>query len=546
MSRLLRAAWILTAAASFSPRLDVAAAAAAPALVTTERDLLAALRAPTPHVRLSAALVLSATLHLPPRATLIGSPGASLELAAGAAGPVVRIAGAADVTLRDLRVAYPAGASWRAQPAALLVEGGATRVALAGLVVEGGVALAGGVGITLSWSDISNARGAQNGTCVYVPGCGDSKSLTPCALEIHDNEIHDCRYDGVSIYDGAAQGVLLGAQAGAPPSTPNGGCTVGVLVRNNYVRRVDEMGIRVATDAECATVNNNVSYNRVAEWGQGSKAVGGDGADSGCLYVYGHWHAPGNLFLANFCNSSANLTWGQNGAYLDDSASGNAYVGNFFEGARDGVAVKLNGGQFNVVDSNVVYRGASLGAANCRGVRPPENYIYTCENANTGARWLKVLQAVDYLNPPWSLAFPWYRGFCSNVTAGPHDTPCRPPGAPAGYECASLSRGNVARNFATVAAVRNTTFLVPTSPGFPYLNWSSACPEFVVTGGFNNIDPASQFAYASDDVFVDAAGGDLTLRADAPIFADMPTFLRINFTAIGVGGAGPRKYTTES
>ena len=44
--------------------------------------------------------------------------------------------------------------------------------------------------VSLAWSDVSNARGAQNGTCVYVPGCGDSRSLTPCGLEVHDNNIH--------------------------------------------------------------------------------------------------------------------------------------------------------------------------------------------------------------------------------------------------------------------------------------------------------------------------------------------------------------------
>jgi hypothetical protein len=51
---------------------------------------------------------------------------------------------------------------------------------------------------------------------------------------------------------------------------------------------------------------------------------------------------------------------------------------------------------------------------------------------------------------------------------------------------------------------------------------------------------ASQFAYESDDVFVNAAGGDLTLRSDSQIFIDMPSFMKVNFLSIGVGGGGGR------
>jgi hypothetical protein len=340
----------------------------------------------------------------------------------------------------------------------------------------------------------------------------------------------------------SAQGVLLGAQGGASPNTPNGGCTVGVLVRNNNVQGVDEMGIRVATDVACSTVLNNVSYNRISDWGQGSKSNGGDGSDSGCLYVYGHWYSPGNIFEANFCNSTSNSTWGQNGAYLDDAASGNIFRGNFFQGSINGIAVKLNGGQYNTIDSTVVFQGAGLGVANCRGVRPPLNYIYTCENNNTGVRWMKILESNSYLSPPWSTVFPYYKGWCTNTTAGPTNVLCAPTGAPIGYECASLSRGNIAGNFVTVSAKRNSTFDIITAPGFPFLNWSSACPDFVSSGSFNSINLTSQFAYQSDNVFVNAAGGDLTIKDDSSIFTDMPSFMRVNFLSIGIGGAGPRKH----
>ena len=514
--------------------------------VTTESELRAALSMQIPplhyhRIFLTSELTLNSPIRLTSHTELYGEPGgkASLQFQHLDSESGLILHSVSDVSVRDVRVAYDNENIWYNRSAVLSVQD-SYNVFLEGLVIEGGVQISGGSLIDLSWSNISNHKGSQNGTCVYVPGCGVSKSLTSCNLTIHDNLIHDCRYDGVSIYDSSAQGILLGAQSGAPSNTTNGGCTVGVVVRNNNVQGVDEMGIRVATDVPCSTVLNNVSYNRVSDWGQGSRANGGDGADSGCLYVYGHWYSPGNVFEANFCNSTSNKTWGQNGAYLDDSASGNTFKGNFFVGAINGEAVKLNGGQFNTIDSNVVYRGSALGSANCRGLRPPLNYIYTCENNNTGARWMKILESNGYREPPWSLTFPFFNGWCTNTTAGPDNVPCAPQGAPEGYECAALSRGNSAGNFATISAVRNTTFDVITSPGFPFQNWSSACPDYVVTGSYNEIDLASQFAYESDDVFVNAAGGDLTLRSDSQIFIDMPSFMKVNFLSIGVGGGGGR------
>lgn len=505
--------------------------------VTTESELRAALLAQTAHryIHLTSDLTLDSPVRLSSQTKLVGG---SLHFVSSSG---LIIESVRDVELRDVHISYKNDQTWSGFHSAVLSVTNSSTVLLEGLHIEGGASISGGTEIDLSWCDISNKRGSQNGTCVYIPGCGDSKTLTFCNITVHDNIIHDCRYDGVSIYDSSAQGVLLGAQSGAPPDTPNGGCTVGVVVRNNNVKGVDEMGIRVATDVPCSTVLNNVSYNSISDWGQGSKTEGGDGADSGCLYVYGHWYSPGNLFEANFCNSTSNKTWGQNGGYLDDSASGNIFRGNFFVGATNGISIKLNGGQYNTIDSTVNYRGAALGSANCRGVRPPLNYIYTCENNNTGARWMRILEENNYLEPPWRDSFPFYKGWCTNKTAGTENLPCAPTGSPSGYECASLSRGNTAGNFAAVFATRNSTFSVITSPGFPFQNWSSACPQYVVTGSFNNIDNKTQFTYESDDVFVDAAGGDLTLREESQVFKDMPTFMRVNFLSIGVGGAGKRR-----
>ena len=528
---------ILLLATGWPPSTDavIAALAAPPVVISSERDLQLALTSGARSITISRVIALTETLNLPAHMRLRGEGDAALTRPSSALSPVVSIAHASNVTLSDVRISYIGAPSWRLPPALSVRD--SDGVSLQRLRIEGGVSIAGGAGIALGWSDVSNALGAQNGTCVYVPGCGNSSTLTACGLTVHDNLVHDCRWDGASVYEAAAQGVMLGAQDGSSAGQANGGCTVGVIVRNNDVRDIDQMGMRVSNDALCSNVLNELFFNRVSDWGQLSRADGGDSTDCGCLYVYGHWYGPGNNFSFNECIVT-NSSWGQNGAYLDDASSGQIIVGNYFRGQSAGVALKLNGGHFNVVDSNIVVDGIGLGFANCRSLRPPESYIYTCENSNTGARWLRALEGMNYLSPPWSEAFPFYKGWCRNTTAGPNDAPCAPPGAPTGYECASLSRGNAISNFAGVAMRRNSTFAIPTAPGFPFLDEASACPTYVVSAAFNSISVVSDPFWAfEDDVFVDAAGGDYTLRPDAPVFASMPSFVRVDYKRIGIGGA---------
>jgi hypothetical protein len=88
--------------------------------------------------------------------------------------------------------------------------------------------------------------------------------------------VGECRYSGGgNVYEAAAQGALLGAQSG-DASVPALGCCVGVTVAHNNFSGIDQMGIRVATDYECASTLNQVVFNKVENWGQLSKARGGD------------------------------------------------------------------------------------------------------------------------------------------------------------------------------------------------------------------------------------------------------------------------------
>ncbi len=407
---------------------------------------------------------------------------------------------------------------------ALLAES-APGLSVVGARVIGGARVSGNDAV-IAWSDISNPVAANNGTCVQVVSCGNATTLTPCNVTVHDNFVHDCRADGGSPYAPQAQGVLLGGADAAAQ------CTVGVVVRNNNLTGIDEMGIRVNNDNHCPSVLNVVELNKIEHWGQLNKTAGGDTTDSGCLYVYGHWYGPGNILRYNFCISS-NASEGQNGVYLDDASTGQVVVGNVFLGATAGSALKVNGGSFHVIDSNLAIAGISLGFANCRGLRgDPSNY-YTCANEQL---WMSILESANYLQEPWRSAFPFYSGWCTNTTAGPFNTPCAPTGAPAAYECAILSRGNSVSNLAGVQMTRNGTFELQTLPGFPI--GTGACPTFVETGQFNAFHNESINFFFGDDQFVDAAGGDYTLRDDSDVYRAMPSFVRVPFRAIGIGGSG--------
>ena len=202
--------------------LAVALTAAATALTAeSSAELLAALSSASAAatVTVTRSITLDAPLVLASPVTLVGAAGAALLLDARAGGSVVTVLGVRGVTLRGLRVAYVGDDAGGMPPrAAALTVFGSTDVVLNDLVVEGGVVVAGSTRVDVSWSDVSNAQGAARGNCVYVTGCGNSSTLEPCGVVVHDNVIHDCRWAGgnTSVYSAAAQGVLVGA-AGTKP-----------------------------------------------------------------------------------------------------------------------------------------------------------------------------------------------------------------------------------------------------------------------------------------------------------------------------------------
>jgi hypothetical protein len=208
--------------------------------------------------------------------------GGGLTLAHGVCGDVIRVIGAADVSLLNLGLNLPAQQAahcGHARFVAAVLAVGATNLVVSGITVVGGITVRGGRGHVVMWSDVSNPNGANNGSCVAIAECGNSSTLTICNTTVHNNQIHDCRIPrGGTGYSPQAQGVLLGGDVGSSQ------CTVGVVIRHNRVASVDAMGIRVNNDNYGACVLNQIVFNEVKDWGQSPL---GDRTDSGCLYVYG-------------------------------------------------------------------------------------------------------------------------------------------------------------------------------------------------------------------------------------------------------------------
>ena len=79
--------------------------------------------------------------------------------------------------------------------------------------------------------------------------------------------------------------------------------------------------------------------------------------------------------------------------------------------------------------------------------------------------------------------------------------------------------------------VRQDPFVLQSAPGFP--TSTGTCPSYVVDQAFNNIDNATIGNFYTSDQFVNATGGDFTLRPDSDVYKDMPDFVRVPYMAIG-------------
>ena len=417
---------------------------------------------------------------------------------------------AVGVTLRRISLAGISPTS----PALLLAD--AVDVEIDNCGVQGGIQVRGGTGHRLHHSRVSNPQG---GHCVWIATCGNTSSIpwVPCNISVDNNVITDC-FNATGPYAPGSAGVLVG-------------CANRVSITHNHISRTYSWGVRLNDNNYCPTVLNNVRLNRIEEWGLGMHGAGyGQGA---CMYSYGHWFSPGNIFEYNHCRH------GPICIYADDASSGQTFHGNICENIT-GTIMKINGGHQNRMEGNMFLQSsAQPNGLTCRGMGwvCPLNMsryksVYACKNTffDDGdypfGRWGKVLLNAHFQQAPWITHWPWYKGWCNYTHF--QGQACDPDNK--GYDCFMQPTGNVINSTAVVMPIGTR--------GREPVRWSpclgtpaNCCPDFVCTKDFNSNGSAAM--YAGDPGFVDIEHGDLTLRNDSRIFRDLPGFPHVPFTDIG-------------
>jgi parallel beta-helix repeat protein len=225
-------------------------------------------------------------------------------------------------------------------------------------------------------------------------------------------------------------------------------------------------------------------------------------SDAGAIYSGRDWGARGNQIQFNYLHdiSSVFEGYGVHAIYLDDCLSGIKVEGNVIHGVT-GIGIEHGGGRDNVLINNVFsHTGRGVSAdSRCVDWLPQGS-----PNNKPGDSWnlLEKLNNVGYQQDPWLTRFP---------------------------ECAAIPD-----DWATVSA-----------PGSHWLRPEGCVFERNVGEAVGEFQTGSQVtfdAYASikdnlpdtSVLFVDEAGGDLSIRPDSPAMS-LPGFAPPPFADMGLG-----------
>jgi hypothetical protein len=276
----------------------------------------------------------------------------------------------------------------------------------------------------------------------------------------------------------------------------------GHSAENNHIQRVGFLkktyapgilvGIFGAGDAVGCTVSHNfihdvphggIQYggnNHVFEYNEISHAVL-TSDDMGAFYTTNDWTSCGNILRYNFVHHSPNAI----AFYMDDGDGGDTIFGNVAYEMQSGPSVC--GGHYNTVENNLVVRCKRGLFMDARGI---------ARKYDKESSLFKKLNAVPFAQPPWTESFPYLQKLPETDTR--------------------LPMGNVVRHNVTGQCEKATRI--------------SAKPEEIKASVFSdNLDLAER-----DPLFENESGGDLTLRADSPIFKEANAFKLIPFREIGL------------
>jgi hypothetical protein len=221
--------------------------------------------------------------------------------------------------------------------------------------------------------------------------------------------------------------------------------------------------------------NDNIfEYNDIYRVGLGS-------SDLGLFYTSGGWTSRGNIVRYNFVHHSMNA----NAFYVDDGDSGDFFLSNVAYKTESGGFV--GGGHDHTFRFNIIVESTRAMHVDSRGV--PRKYT------NDDPRLRGDLESVPYQSPPWSDKYPQLLTLLD-----------RSPQLPSGI------------------LIEQNLFVLCGMP----LRKSGKPGELEGLTFANNVE--------SEDLgmFVDAHNLDFSLKADSPVFSQIPDFPNISMAKIGL------------
>lgn len=346
---------------------------------------------------------------------------------------------------------------------------------------------------------LGNGIEITGGHDVAIEGC-TVRNTREQAIVIHGGRHH--RVDSCDIYDTGTGGIVLdgGDRKTLTPASHE--------AVNNHIHDFSRHQLTAAYAISLGGVGNLVAHNLIHDAPHQAIFIGGNdhvieynvlrdvvsgSNDAGAIYKGRNPSCRGNVirynFLANIGSRLGDMTCG---VYFDDGDGGDTVFGNVFlhcGGARMG-AIFSHGGHGIHADNNVF-----IDCPRALGSTPWGDALWASA-IHGGADCQfpeKLLHEVDITKPPYTTRYPELVGFMDPK-----------PGVP------RVSH-----------AVDN---VIVRCPAVASGNWQ-------VTKDFRG---------DSDAIFVNAAGGDYSIKADSDVFKKLPDFKPIPFEQIGLQRSGLR------
>jgi len=226
------------------------------------------------------------------------------------------------------------------------------------------------------------------------------------------NEATGCRVQSCDIHNIGTTGVFVSGGDRKQLIKANN------VLENNHVRRFGQFSRTYAGAFNIQGIGTTVRRNLMHDGPHLAILYGGnehtfefneihsvlkETGDAGAFYSGRDWTSQGNVIRHNYFHDLGGEGQGQSrhimAIYLDDCDSGDTLHGNIFQ--RCGYAIFIGGGRDNTVTANLIIDSLVGIHFDARGMK--------WKQWNTGTDGWNLeakAEAMDYKNPPWSVAYP--------------------------------------------------------------------------------------------------------------------------------------------